>query len=99
MNQPLHKLPITEGRFWATVRQLGEKFVVRTEHALFGDGKNPTTHDTEVDALRAAHSLQQKMITDAPKLLDEVIKKHGIELGKGLGAEQALEMVEKGEVL
>lgn len=99
MNQPLHRLAITEGRFWATVRPLGDKFVVRTEHALFGDGKNPTTHDTEVEALRAAHELQQRMISEAPLLLNEVIKKHGIELGKGLGAEQALEMVEKGNVL
>lgn len=99
MNEPLYRFDITKGRFWATVRQLGDKFVVSTEHTLFGDGKNFTEHDTEVDALRAAHALQQKMITDAPTLLEEVIKKRGIEFGKGLGAEQALEMVEKGEVL
>lgn len=98
MNEPLHKLTITEGRFWATVRQLGDGFVVRTEHALFGDGKNFTEHDNEVDALQAAYALMQQMSSEAPKLLDAIIKKHGLTLGKGLGAEQALEMVEKGEV-
>ena len=98
MNEPLHKLTITEGRFWATVRQLDNKFITRTEHALFGDGKNFTEHDSEVDALKAAHDLMSKMQTQAPMLLDAIIKKHGIKLGEGLGAEQALEMIERGEV-